>query len=568
MYHKYFGLDEAPFSIAVNPRYLFMSARHRDALAHLIYGVGVGGGFILLSGEVGTGKTTITRCLLEQLPEQTDIAMIFNPALNAVQLLAAVCDELHIDYDSGDQSLKGLSDKLHQFLLANHQRGRNTVLLIDEAQHLQIEVLEQVRLLTNLETNTRKLLQIILVGQPELLAMLARPELRQLSQRITARYQLKPFSLDETGNYIRHRLQVAGLHANQELFPPRVVKYIYQVSGGIPRLINVLCDRILLGTYGQNKVKVDIAMARQAVTEVKGEDDELAHARSVNKWPIAIACLVLAGVAAVLWWQWSSRQALIDPGSAALAVAAPVQAPEQETPAAVAVVDSDTQLEPVAEAETLPGTDSEPEAEQQPVFFFDTQTAALNQLLLATDAVTVALKYPCGQLAKQGWRCEIMEVRSWAELLSFDSPVVLEILTPGRMKAWAALLAVSVDEAHLVTVDGDHPMSLEQLGELWTGTFLLPWQAPPAYTGPLRIGDEGEAVAWLSQQFARLDGQVKGLAGTQFNPVLEQRVKLFQREQSLIVDGAAGLQTLLKIEQQLGDAPMLTAESTDTMGEY
>jgi general secretion pathway protein A len=248
MYHSYFGLQEEPFSIAVNPRYLFMSARHRDALAHLLYGVGGGGGFILLTGEVGTGKTTINRCLLEQLPEQTDIAIILNPALNALELLASVCDELGIDYAQADTSLKTLTDRLHEFLLENHRRGRNTVLLIDEAQHLQFDVLEQIRLLTNLETNTRKLLQIVLVGQPELSAILAKPELRQLNQRITARYELQPLNLGETDAYIRHRLQVAGLPANQELFPPRVVRGIHRKTRGIPRLINVLCGRMLLGT--------------------------------------------------------------------------------------------------------------------------------------------------------------------------------------------------------------------------------------------------------------------------------------------------------------------------------
>ena len=255
MYYRYFGLQEAPFSIAPNPQYLFMSAQHRDALAHLLYGVGAGGGFILLTGEVGTGKTTVTRCLLEQVPDNTDIAIILNPALDAIELLASVCDELGIEQGDAQHppSLKTLTDKLHHYLLESHARGRNTVLLIDEAQQLKTDVLEQIRLLTNLETNTKKLLQIILVGQPELTALLARNELRQLNQRITARYQIKPLSLEETQAYIQHRLQVAGLPANQNLFTNKIIKGIHQKTDGLPRLINVLCDRILLGTYGQNK---------------------------------------------------------------------------------------------------------------------------------------------------------------------------------------------------------------------------------------------------------------------------------------------------------------------------
>lgn len=198
MYHSHFGLSESPFSIAVNPRYLFMSARHRDALAHLLYGVGSGGGFILLTGEVGTGKTTINRALLAQLPDNVDLAIILNPALSAIELLAAVCDEFAIEYPAEGSSLKALTDALHRFLLSNFQRGRKTVLMIDEAQHLDFEVLEQIRLLTNLETDEEKLLQIILIGQPELAAKLARPELRQLNQRITARYNLEPLNAQET----------------------------------------------------------------------------------------------------------------------------------------------------------------------------------------------------------------------------------------------------------------------------------------------------------------------------------------------------------------------------------
>ena len=245
MYHQYFGLAEPPFSIAVNPRYLFMSGQHRDALAHLLYGVGGGGGFILLTGEVGTGKTTLNRCLLEQLPKDTDIAIILNPALSAVELLATACDELAIEYPKGTASLKVLTDALHQFLLSNYSADRKTVLMIDEAQHLNFDVLEQIRLLTNLETDERKLLQIILIGQPEAAAMLARPELRQLNQRITARFNLTALNFDETVVYIRHRLQIAGLSDNRSVFSDAALREVYRLTEGIPRLINLVCDRAM-----------------------------------------------------------------------------------------------------------------------------------------------------------------------------------------------------------------------------------------------------------------------------------------------------------------------------------
>src|SRR5690606_1979704 len=256
MYHDFFGLKEQAFSIAVNPRYLYMSDQHREALAHLLYGIQIGG-FVLLTGEVGTGKTTIIRSLLEQLPEQTDIAMVFNPMANVPEMLGMILDELRVQYEKSQTSVKYLTDVLHHFLLDNHARGRNTVLLIDEAQLLSADALEQIRLLTNLETNTQKLLQIILVGQPELNTLLSRPRLRQLAQRITARFHLSPLNLAETRAYIAHRLQVAGLNGEKNPFTPGIVKKIHRFSGGIPRRINILCERILIGLYGHNQHQVD-----------------------------------------------------------------------------------------------------------------------------------------------------------------------------------------------------------------------------------------------------------------------------------------------------------------------
>jgi general secretion pathway protein A len=284
MYYKYFGLVESPFSISVNPRYLFMSPRHRDALAHLLYGVGSGGGFILLTGEVGTGKTTINRALLEQLPGNVDLAIVLNPALSAVELLATVCDELAIDYPKDDHSLKDLTDALHRFLLNNHDKGRKTVLMIDEAQHLDFDVLEQIRLLTNLETDSEKLLQIILIGQPELTEKLGRPELRQLNQRITARYNLEALSLEETNAYIRHRLQVAGLPSGRELFAPGVVRAIHKRAQGIPRQINLLCDRALLGAYGRKLDRVNRRHVAAAAEEVFGTAHASVNRSSVPPW--------------------------------------------------------------------------------------------------------------------------------------------------------------------------------------------------------------------------------------------------------------------------------------------
>ena len=269
MYKEYFGLKELPFSIAPDPRYLYMSEQHREALAHLVYGMNTDGGFVLLTGEVGTGKTTVCRCLLDQLPENIDIAFILNPKLSVDELLASICDELRIQYPPGNNSIKVFIDHINTYLLDAHARNRKTVLIIEEAQNLSTDVLEQIRLLTNLETNQQKLLHIIMLGQPELRDKLSRPELRQLSQRITARYHLGSLSRQETSEYVSHRLSVAGGH--RTLFPDSVMGKLHRLSNGIPRLVNLICDRALLGTYAQGKDRVDNATLVKAAREVTGK---------------------------------------------------------------------------------------------------------------------------------------------------------------------------------------------------------------------------------------------------------------------------------------------------------
>src|SRR5512140_3604911 len=266
MYQSYFGLAEAPFSIAPDPRYLYLSQRHQEALAHLLYGVSGEGGFVLLTGDVGAGKTTICRCLLDQIPESCDVAYIFNPKLTVEELLSTVCVEFGIAYPPGNSSIKVFVDCLNGYLLGANARGRHTVLIIDEAQNLAADVLEQMRLLTNLETNQRKLLQIILLGQPELAAMLERPELRQLAQRIVARYHLGPLTKPEVAAYVGHRLDVSG--ATRRLFPASLMGRLFRLSGGVPRVINVLCDRALLGAYVQGRAQVRRATLTQAAREV------------------------------------------------------------------------------------------------------------------------------------------------------------------------------------------------------------------------------------------------------------------------------------------------------------
>ncbi len=513
MYHQYFGLNEAPFSIAVNPRYLFMSARHRDALAHLLYGVGAGGGFILLTGEVGTGKTTISRCLLEQLPDDTDVAIILNPALNALELLASACDELGIDYDAQSHSLKTLTDQLHTFLLGNHARGRRTVLIIDEAQHLDFDVLEQIRLLTNLETNSEKLLQIILIGQPELAQLLRRPELRQLSQRITARYCLEPLNLDETKAYIKHRLAVAGLAPGREIFPDSVVRRLFKHTRGIPRLINVLCDRVLLGAYGQDKLRADRQMLTIAAKEVMGEDPAAGKSGWLRSATLVLLVLVLVGIVVSREWAPTTTTLVsVEPRS-------PLP-PEQVLERPI------------------------------PPRWLLSPTRALTELwaIASPDPIPAQV---CTDGIHYGVACVVETAQTWEELQHLDRPVVLDMVTPERFSAGVLLLGIEGRFAQVLSVDGIVQVSLADLGPLWSGQYRFFWRPPPDFAGPLSLGDVGAVVAAVAQLFARLDGQDEALANNRFNAALQQRVILFQRQQQLEDDGVVGMQTLFKLNEVL-----------------
>lgn len=301
MYTDFFGLNSPPFSIAPNPDFLFLSPRHAEALAHLRYGLGDAGGFVLLTGEVGTGKTTVSRCLLQELTEQTEVAFILNPTLNELELLAAICDQLKIRYKKTEASLKNLTDKITNRLQKNHGVGKNTLLIIDEAQHLQPAVLEQLRLLTNLETTTKKLLQVILIGQPELQQLLQRQDLRQLAQRITARYHLMPLTLSEVQQYVSYRLQVAG--CVRPVFTSGALKKLYQLSGGIPRLLNLICDRALLGGYSQQKALIDAKLVERAASEVLAiKMPEVKATWPWWYWLIFVGLALGSGAALATWW--------------------------------------------------------------------------------------------------------------------------------------------------------------------------------------------------------------------------------------------------------------------------
>lgn len=359
MYKKYFGLSELPFTIAPDPRYLYLSAEHREALASLLYGIGCNGGFVLLTGEIGTGKTTVCRCLLEQIPASAEIAFILNPKYSISELLEAICDELKIRYRHSENRIKGYIDALNAHLLERHAQGVNTVLIIDEAQNLSLDALEQIRLLTNLETSSDKLLQIILIGQPELLEKLSSRQLRQLNQRITARYHLHALSAAELREYVNHRLAVSGCEA--PLFTPGALRSLHRLTGGVPRMVNIICDRALLGAYVERRRQVDRGVLRRAAAEVLGRGGARAGGRWSWLWrwaPVSLAALGCAALA--LTWPalsrepwWPRLQTPLDsapsPASALLAPPAVAEPPVAALPVVPAEPPAAGGAEPAAE---------------------------------------------------------------------------------------------------------------------------------------------------------------------------------------------------------------------------
>ncbi len=530
MYHQYFGLAEPPFSIAVNPRYLFMSGQHRDALAHLLYGVGSGGGFILLTGEVGTGKTTLNRCLLEQLPQNTDIAIILNPALSAVELLATVCDELAIAYPKGTDSLKVLTDALHQFLLANYTADRRTVLLIDEAQHLSFDVLEQIRLLTNLETDERKLLQIILIGQPELGAMLARPELRQLNQRITARFNLTALNAEEVAVYIRHRLQIAGLKDDRPVFGDSAIREVYRVTHGIPRLINLVCDRAMTGAYGRGEATVSRRLVQEAAAEVLGVGGggdlrEKGARGRVSRWIMQGGFVLIGVAAAVVAWQFFSLDWAEFSGNG--------ESLDEQ------LIEADTQASPQVAPLPAPvgGWQLDPVVAEAALWRLRFDEPLEGALCVAAESV--------------GWQCEFVQSDVWDEVVAIERPVILDLRRPDGFAGAVVLLRIEGESALLWNGAYACEVDLSTLTERWRQRFRFLWQSPDGWLGPLELGDQGPVVRQVVEDFARLD-KLPPPPLEIFTEALQQRVMAFQVSAGLVVDGVIGARTLQALNDKLG----------------
>jgi general secretion pathway protein A len=525
MYQHYFGLAEAPFSIAPDPRYLYLSQRHQEALAHLLYGVNGDGGFVLLTGEVGAGKTTVCRGLMQQIPVACDVAYIFNPRLTVEELLSTICVEFGIAYPAGNSSIKVFVDCINAYLLDAHAKGRHTVLIIDEAQNLSAEVLEQMRLLTNLETDKRKLLQIILLGQPELALMLERPELRQLGQRIVARYHLGPLTRAEVGAYVRHRLEVSG--AQRQLFPARLMGRLYRLSGGVPRVINVLCDRALLGAYVQDKERVDAATLTQAAREVFRQP----AARRGLLRAVAASMILLAGAALAFALYWKEQD---EPKSAVVqpSIAAPV-APATQESAAREKSKADAALPAVLEWPA-----------DKPLG--DSRALAYAALFRAWGA-----DYRGGDACKQaeslGLRCSSAR-GGLDELRGLNRPAVLLMRDGHGREFHATLSALDGKSAGFALGEQTTTVAIDALASQWSGQYTLLWRMPQNAHENIRSGERGPAVAWLSRQLARAQGRAAEASNDPlFDQALLHQVKQFQLAEGLIPDGVVGPRTLVRL---------------------
>lgn len=539
MYNDYFGFREAPFTIAPDPRYLYLSDSHREALAHLLFAVGGQGALTLVTGEVGTGKTTVCRRFIEQVPEHVDVALVLNPRVNGREMLASIAQELGLRFNP-PASTREMTNALNRYLLAAHARGRHTVLIIDEAQNLTPEVLEQLRLLTNLETSEKKLLQIVLLGQPELQQLLSQKNLRQLNQRIGARYHLQPLGREDIQRYLAYRLQVAG--RRDSLFTSGAIRRITRLSGGIPRLINLLADRSLLGAYARSQTVVDRRTVSQAAAEVLPRPGRAPRKDSPvpsGHFPWLPVLSVASAVGACVFVLWLLSSAGHLPGSLdvmALMAGKTLQEERLETVAA----------ESVSATEHTPGAET-PAGDRE----FLLNASARNSRDQADRALMglwghnyrpVQQDNVCEFALNRGLQC-LNRNGNWRSLLQLDHPVILRLFNARGESVYAVLSELHQQEARVLVNGRERLVERDLLDEFWLGEYSLVWRQPPFESRLIEPGESRDRDSWLRQA---LD-----MAGISSQGGLSQQVMRFQRDQGLVPDGITGPVTLIRMNQVL-----------------
>jgi general secretion pathway protein A len=532
MYTSFFGLHEKPFSITPDPRYLYMSERHAEALAHLLYGVKESGGFIQLTGEVGTGKTTLIRSLLQQLPDFADVALILNPQLSRVEFLTAICEELRVPLPEAKSSVKALTDALNRFLLENHSRGRRTILIVDEAQNLRPDVLEQVRLLTNLETTKQKLLQIILIGQPELRTLLARNDMRQLAQRITGRYHLEPLTRAEAEAYIDHRVKVAG--GVGRIFGDGSQREIYRLGRGIPRMINVIADRALLGAYTADTNQVTPEIVRRAAAEVY-DQPSVVHAAWVGglrRWgPPVMGTLAIAAAG---WWLWSRPEVAAPP----VAITPPAASAAQGAAGAIDRSQQVDRLDALLDSAAPAAADS----------------AFATLFRLWGAAYTPGPTGACEQAEAAGLRC-LYQRGTLAEIQTLNMPVILTLRSKTGVEHQAVLGNLEEGVGLLSLGDSSHRVSTADIAANWQGDYLLLWKPATSEVKAFAPGSRDPDILWLRASLATIQGDpIQPMKSDLYDEALEERVREYQRERGLTDDGLVSQQTQIAILSDLGTA--------------
>ena len=513
MYQQYFNFNSAPFSIAPDPHFIFMSEQHQEGLALLLYGIRQEGGFVALTGEVGTGKTTLCHCLLEQLPENVDIALVLNPKLNTLELLATICDELQIEYDEEKQSIKHLIDRINKHLLAAHADNRKTILMIDEAQNLSLDVLEQIRLLTNLETSKSKLLQIILVGQPELKQLLEKPELRQLNQRITARYHLTPLSYAETRDYISHRLAVSG--GQISLFNQAAVKKVYQLSEGIPRLVNVICDKALLGAYATDQKLV----TAKTIVQAAQENFNLPLSSKTPFVKKFLLSMMLAGLMIAAYFLT-------------------IKTPPKDKPSAKTI-----KIIKTREIQQTKLRDFKTTIKQQNLSL----NSALSKLIATIDN-ELPDNLNCDQLKTLGFDC-LFDQSNWKNLIAFNRPVIMEFSISATENIYGLLSGLKGNNAIFQFNNETVSFPIEQVLAVWNGYYLLVWQPPIKNIKFIFPQQTSNAVLWLREQLPVGKGAIpKSKQADFFDNELKIQVIEFQTQHKLAGDGIVGLRTFIQLQ--------------------
>lgn len=566
MYLDYFGLRQKPFLITPDPTFLYPSQIHQQALAHLHYGLEREGGFILLTGEVGTGKTTLCRLLIEELPEKFRLAYILNTKLDSAGVLAGICKELNIPV-SDSRDVNALVAAIYDDLLAVHGNNRHTLVVIEEAQNLAPDVLETLRLLTNLETHSTKLLHILLIGQPELLDTLAQPGLRQLNQRVVSRCHLGPLTRNELLQYMPHRIKMAG--STRPLFTEGAIGLIHKKTGGIPRLVNLLAEHCLMGAYGQGKEKVTAPIVRQAALELRDTLKPLSgmgtgNTSSVPWWSWAAAAVICLGVGYAFtsskYMPFSS--ALSENSLTSSSAAKPVSTENEES-----VKEEPNIGAPLSTGDVSAKVKVSPDGKSSQSVAKDfILPGAIQQLALSwgIEGSFESIESLCSYLeySTQSLVCESASLIELADVLAIDRPLLVNLRQDADGWSSYTLMEVSDTEISLSNSAGMMTLPPESFFHRVQGEATFIWQKPKSYDKPLLLDQANPPLVALVQEGLRVQGYLSEtlVTGGVFNEYLSSLVARFQQDRGLDVDGIVGVRTLLHLNATPG--PRLMASET------